>query len=430
MIFDTAVIGAGAAGLFAGACLAESSAASGKTIILEKGARPGRKLLMAGSGQCNLTHSGDMKDFVSHYGPNGKKIRSVLYQFSNERVISFFEERGCPLTVRSDGKVFPRSFQGSQILNILVQSCLNGGVELRCQSPVLSLEKLGREQTGSPESCFRITCGDGSAVFARRVLAASGGCSYPATGSDGSLFPLLRDLGLEIVLPRPALVPLYVERYPYGELSGISFSPAAVILSDGKTGKKIAENQDDLLFTHRCLSGPAILNLSRHARPGQRITVCYLPGLSRGDVERRLREAALGSERQRQLLSTLCGLFPVLPRRFLELLCTRAEAAPDRRAAETPGAAFRRLAALLTEDSFTVSGAGGFSEAMVTSGGVALSAVDLKTMESRACPGLYLAGEVLDVDGDTGGYNLQFAFSSAWLAVRSLAAALPAAAVR
>lgn len=412
MIYDTAVIGAGAAGLFTGSCLAGRNA--GKTILLEKGKQPGRKLLMAGSGQCNLTHGGSIRDFLGHYGPAGKKIRSVLYPFNNNEVISYFEERGCPLFTREDGKVFPQSLQGLDILNTLVQSCEKGGMEFRFSSPVEALEK---EETGEG---FRISCGTSHSsepLRARRVIVATGGCSYPTTGSDGSFFSVLAGLGLELVTPRPALVPVHVENYPYTGLSGISFSPAALTLSDGKDGKKIGLNNDDLLLTHRSFSGPAVLNLSRLARPGQKLTVNYLPGQNRSETERRLKAAASGDGRQ--TLTLLCGCFPTLPRRFLETLCHRAGAMPQSKAASLSGGVLKTLSALLTEDSYTVSGTDGFSSAMVTAGGVSLDQVNLKTMECKEYPGLYIIGEALDIDGDTGGYNLQFAFSSAHLAAIS-----------
>lgn len=447
-IYHTAIIGAGAAGLFAGACLAGSGK---RTAILEKNAKPGRKLLMAGSGQCNLTHSGSIKEFIGHYGPSGKAVRTVLYRFNNEQTMAFFEERGVPLFAREDGKVFPRSLRGQDVLDALLRTCGGGntdicagnagrsstagscgsgeadfgggglagscgGVDLFCSAPVRSFAK--RE-----DGLFFVVREDGAELLASNVIVTTGGCSYPTTGSDGGFFSVLEALGLSLVPPRPALVPIFTADYPYSELSGISFSPAQVILSGGKNGKKEAELTDDLLFTHRGFSGPAVLNSSRFARPGHTVTVNYLPGRGRQEIDALLKSSVQGTGCQ--LITLLSGLFPSLPKRFLELLCVRAETAPPQKAAQLSGTQLKALAAFLTEDRHTITGLGGFSNAMVTAGGVALSEVELKTMQSKAIPGLYFAGEVLDVDGDTGGYNLQFAFSSAQLAASSILALTP-----
>lgn len=422
-VYDTAIIGAGAAGLFAGACmtsasrmpLSSSELPFPKIIVLEKGKQPGRKLLMAGSGQCNLTHSGSIKEFISHYGSAGKSIRKILYSFGNTQVVSFFEGCGNELFTREDGKVFPKSLQGSDILHTLVQCCVNNGVEFRYSTPVTAIEKQ--------EECFLLRCrktdaGTREEIRARRVIVATGGCSYPTTGSDGTFFSVLEKLPIEIITPRPALVPVYTADYPYGKLSGVSFAPAALTLFDGKRGGKLAYIRDDLLLTHRGFSGPAVLNISRYAFSGQKMAINYLPETTEEETERGLKAVSQGCARHAS--SLLCEKYPKLPRRFLESICLRAGINPDQKSSQLSGAQLKALSSLLTEDSHTITGLGSFSAAMVTAGGVSLSEINLKTMEAVKYPGLYIVGEALDVDGDTGGYNLQFAFSTAHLAVASL----------
>lgn len=381
--YERIVIGAGAAGLyFAASCPGE------RGLILEKGSAPGKKLLLSGSGQCNLTHGGSIKDFIHHYGEKGKKIRTALYQASNLQLGKFLEDRGLKLTERPDGKVFPLSMKASDVLNLLLQASRENGWNLKTEYPVtsLSLQQDGRFLING---CFT----------AHQVIVACGGCSVPASGSDGSIFPLLEHLGLQIVSLRPALVPVTVQDYPYGSLSGISFQNVRV---------QIGEHHliGDLLLTHNSFSGPAVLNLSRYARPGVSLSISYLP------------DAEIHAERDRRQSAPFLAEAFRLPRRFSEVLLQRADIVPEKKAAALSKKEKSRLSRLLTCDTFSISGTSGFGSAMATCGGVCLDEINLKTFESKKYPGLYIIGETLDIDGDTGGYNLQFAFSSACLAAK------------
>lgn len=382
--YERVIIGAGAAGLyFAAACPGE------RGLILEKGSVPGKKLLLSGSGQCNLTHGGSIKEFIRHYGENGKRIRTALYQASNLHLKGFFEDRGMELTERPDGKVFPASMKAADVLDLLLRQSRKNGWKMKADCPVteLSLQEDGR---------FLIN----GRFTARQIIIACGGCSLPATGSDGSIFPLLEHMEIEVIPPRPALVPVTVQKYPYSSLSGISFQDVNV---------RIGEHRliGDLLLTHNSFSGPAVLNLSRYARPGVSLTIGYVP------------EAALYPQGdKRQCISFLSETFQ-LPRRFAETLLQRADIAPEKKAAALSKKEKNRLSRLLTSDTFSISGTSSFNAAMATCGGVCLDEVNLKTFESKRYPGLYMIGETLDIDGDTGGYNLQFAFSSALLAAKN-----------
>lgn len=406
MIYDLIIIGAGAAGLFAGASL--PSPVTG--LIIDKKALPGRKLLMSGSGQCNLTHGGSIKDFIPHYGKNGSGIRSILYHFNNLSVIDFFERKGIPLFEREDEKVFPKSLKAQDVLNVLVESCIENGLQFRYSSAVEQISYNG---------IYTVQCGNRS-YEAKRLIIATGGCSYPATGSDGSFFSVLKEMGIEISTLAPALVPVFVNQYPYQSLAGISFQKAEVTINS-------SQNKDALLLTHTCFSGPAVLNLSRYAHPGDTIVINYYPVKLEETINKELYQAMMGNSRQ--FLTVLYEYFnqdsegapAEIPKRFLEVICRRAGIDAAVKASRITPSQQKSIVRLIVHDDYQIQKLGGFESAMVTAGGVALSEINTKTMESKKYPKLCFAGEVLDVDGDTGGYNLQFAFSSGLLAARNSA---------
>jgi predicted Rossmann fold flavoprotein len=415
MIYDVIIIGAGAAGLFTGASYPNTV----KGLIIEKTKSPGNKLLMSGAGQCNLTCGGSIKDFISHYGENGRKIRYALYKFSNVAVRHFFESNGVRLVEREDGKVFPASLKSKEIVNLLVNRCQNNGFQFVYDSPVDVLV-YNNEDSGKNAKTFTII-GPSGTYKCRKLVIACGGSSYPATGSDGSILNVLRNMHIEVVNPRPALVPIHVNNYPYEMLAGISFKNAKVSVFsqeklpgvDRKNVKTIlAEVQGDLLLTHRNFSGPSIINISRYADTDQHLQINYYTLKDPKTILTGLKNRIPGC--QQQLLAFLYDYLE-LPKRFLEILCVRAKADPTEKISQIPDRQLKTIITLLTSDSYKISGLGGYNIAMVTAGGVSLNEINLKSMESEKYPGLFFAGEILDVDGDTGGYNLQFAFSSAYL---------------
>jgi len=401
MNYDLIIIGGGAAGLFAAA-----NVPSGKRVLLlEKTDAVGQKLRITGSGQCNLTKAGDIKSFLTRYGANGKYLRPVLFPFSNQALMSWFEARGLPLVTRADGKVFPASLDSRDVVKLLLHLAEQRGVEVRLRAAVTDFTPLegGGFALRTPSE----------RLLTRKVLVATGGASYPHTGSDGGFFDCLDALGLALVPRRPALAPIYVHGYPYGALSGIGFACCQVSLTS-EEGAESAVSRGALLFTHRGFSGPVMLDHARNAVQGMGLCINYLPHTDFAALRKALLAAVSGESRQ---IVTLLETNPGLPRRFLEAVCVRAGLGAERKASQLSGQEVGRIAALLTGDTYTLSGTGGYQAAMVTAGGVALEGVDLRTMKSRLYPDLSFAGEVLDVDGDTGGYNLQFAFSSAKSAV-------------
>lgn len=424
MIYDVIIIGAGAAGLFAAANLPVGT----KSLVLEKGESPGKKLLLAGSGQCNITHGGNMRDFLVHYGSKGKTIRTILYQFGNGAIMSFFKAHGVPLAQREDGKVFPVSMRAEDILRTLVSACEDNGVSFAYGAAVTDIKFVAAGDKPAielpdpwpGEDWYYSVMGGGVEHRARRLIIAAGGKSYPKTGSDGGIMPILQKLGQPVTAQRPALTPIFTYDYPYAKLSGVALRDIRVsAVGKDAGGISSPKKRGDMLLTHKGFSGPVILELSRYVRQGGALNICYLPGADVKSVYQLLSGSVSGC--QKQFSTFIWELYgDRIPRRFLDAISQIAGISPGEKASRIQGSVLKKLSELLTGDVQQISGVGGFEMAMVTAGGVSLESVNLKTLQSTVCPGAYFAGEVLDVDGDTGGYNLQFAFSSGYLASRLL----------
>ena len=565
--YETIVIGGGAAGLFFGA-----AAPAGRDIlILEKTKQTGTKLLMSGSGQCNLTHGGSIKEFLLCYGKNGNKIRTCLYRHNNLALCRFMEGLGVSLIEREDGKIFPRSMDAREVRGALLHACAQNGVTIRTQAEVTAIRALpqrnadncGSKQTNrfrsqasdarddaadtsftpaaasgtqskddaadtkiqpacadkdarkgickaiavqqitaaspkadvrsaapppaprcvnaaasntddaapgaqadaNPAPCektqsacapdlgagFVLTLADGTRLACRNLVIAAGGASYPTTGSDGTLLDVLAlappaGLGIPIVPPRPALTPVFIENYPFADLAGISLrdielkifpkpqenlcgeqtrsmtAEAAPMFSKpmfSKKNKKQTKPQSavgDLLLTHKNLSGPVILNHAREISAGTRLAINFVFPYTVDTVISRLKADFSGC---RSMISAYIGEQYHLPKRFVTKILSLISLT-DKPLAAISGSEIRALSEALAAWPCTVSGTGGFREAMATAGGVSLDAVNLSSMECRDYPGLFFAGEMLDIDGDTGGYNLQFAYASAMAALTKI----------
>lgn len=384
-IYDCVIIGGGAAGLMCGAAFPKEV----HGLILEGTSRVGTKLLTTGGGHCNITHTGSVKEFIDHYNIPVKRFRTPLYKYNNDHLIEFLARNGMRTVTDEDGRVLPESQKARDILDLLVSLSKQNGFGIMTDSKVSGLERCGSE-------CWRIHLYDGSSVETEHVVIATGGCSYPKTGSDGSMYEIIaRDLGLEIVDTAPSLSPIKVENYPFTEISGFTIGNATLSVKS-KLGS--SKKTGSLLLTHTDFSGPVGLSSSRYACPGASLTINYLGDVSQEEASARLIEASRGSKAD---ISTIAASEFGIAKRFAKILAERA------------GSSTKKYAALLTSDNFLVSGTAGYSQAMVTRGGIATSEVDGKTMELKQQPGCYAIGEVIDVDGDTGGYNLQFAYSTA-----------------
>jgi predicted Rossmann fold flavoprotein len=405
------VVGAGAAGLMAAGQAAEMGA---ETLLLEKMDRPGRKLRIAGKGRCNLTNVASVSESIAHFGPNGRFLRQALHQFFNSDLVAFFEELGVRTVTERGGRVFPASSQAQDVVDALARWVREQGVTLRTHSPV---ERLVIED----EQAVGVQVFRGPVYRADAIIVATGGASYPATGSTGDGYRLAQAVGHTIVPIRPALVPLETAGDVAPRLQGLSLRNVTVQV--WVNGKKQAEAFGEMLFTHFGLSGPIILSLSRQVvdalRLGQRVSLSIdlKPALDEGKLDARLLRD-LDAHGKQQFRTLLKGL---LPRKLIPVCLDLTGIPPDKMAHQITSEERQRLRTWLKDFHLEVTGHRPFTEAIITAGGVDVREVDPRTMASRLVKGLYFAGEVLDVDADTGGYNLQAAFSTGWVAGQSAA---------
>ena len=409
--YDLIIIGAGPSGLF---CAINSIQKyiiqkEWKILVLEKKETPGHKLLISGSGRCNITHDGDIQDFLNHFGDHGRFLRPALLGFTNQDLVSYFRGKGLAMIREKGGKIFPETLQARDVLNILIEECKDKEVGIGCGQEVRSIAKT--------ETGFRVACGICD-YHSRLLVIATGGCSYPGTGSTGDGYSFARDLGHGIAEIGPALTPLIIKDYPFSELAGISFSDMGISLY--RQGK-IRKMQGDILFTHQGLSGPAVLDLSRRVRPGDILKLSFVPVEERGALDEWLLDRARseGASELKTALADLPHSVP-LPPRLIKRILEFSGIDADSTLAHLTRERRTQLTDNLTGLPLVVSDLAGFNMAMVTRGGVNLQEVNPKTMESKRVSGLYLVGEVLDIDGDSGGYNLQAAFSTGMLAARSI----------
>lgn len=400
------VIGGGPAGMMA-ACSAAYHGAS--VTLLEKMDRLGRKLSITGKGRCNLTSALDLDQFMRGYAGNGRFLYSSLHAFSNQDLMDFFQSRGLKLKVERGQRVFPETDEAHDVVRILQQELRKLKIEVITNARVDSLVPRG--------DGFRINCGT-QHYDAPRVIVATGGLSYPGTGSTGDGYRWARSLGHHVVEPRPGLVPLVTREDWIPLLKGLSLKnvQATAYQADGK---RINSEFGEMLFTHFGLSGPIILSMSRDIgqylyKTGQpvKITIDLKPALTWEQVEARL-QRDLDRYARRQLINSLDDL---LPRKLIPVIVDLSGIDPQRQSGHIKKEERRRLAELLKTLPVTVTATRPVAEAIVTAGGIDVKEVDPRTMESRLHRNLFFAGEVLDVDGYTGGFNLQAAFSTGYLA--------------
>ncbi len=400
MHYDGIIIGGGPAGLFA----AITAASRGqKVLVLEKNDRLGKKLLITGKGRCNVTNDCTAQEVLQNTPRNGRFLYSAMTAFPPEKTMAFFEAHGCPLKTERGNRVFPVSDKSQSVLD-----CLQREVR-RLNIPV----KTGRARALlTQEGAVTGVQTQNETIFANWVILATGGASYPATGSTGDGYALTKALGHTIIAPQGSLVPLETAGNDCQQMQGLSLRNVAVKLVNAK-GKVLYKDFGELLFTHFGISGPTVLSASCHLKGEDcRLVIDLKPALEENKLDDRiLRDLELYQNRSMEN-----ALTDLLPRSMIPVVLRRLEIDPEMQANSLTRQKRRALVELLKGFSVEITGKRPVAEAIITSGGVKVSEIDPKTMESKKVKGLYFAGEIIDCDAYTGGFNLQIAWATAYAA--------------
>ncbi len=424
------MIGGGAAGLMAAASAAKSGR---QVLLLEKNKKFGVKILMSGGTRCNITHNCDSREIVAAFGRQGKFLHSALAALPPHEVVELFESLGVATKTESTGKIFPVSNRAIDVRDALVRFATSQGCTLQNNSPVTGLART--------ENGFVVSCGEQD-YFADAVILTTGGLSFPGCGTTGDGYAWAESLGHSIVDTTPALTPLLSNCDWANELKGLTLNPACVEVwppSKGEQGsnptpnpkpkskkkaKPLMSNTGSFLFTHFGFSGPAPMNVSgeiaKHPDKKKLQLKCdFFPDQSPQQMIDQL--SRLKKEHgSRSVFRTVNESWPEFPRRLVEQLIAQAGIDPSIRLAELSADRLKLLVDQMKSTTFPLQGTLGYEKAEVTSGGVDLSEVSSSTLESKLCPGLFFAGEILNLDGPIGGFNFQAAWSTGWLAGQSV----------
>lgn len=405
------VIGGGAAGMMAAAAAAERGK---KVILFEKNEKLGKKVYITGKGRCNLTNACDIENLFGNVVTGAKFLYSAFYGFDNWAVIRFFEDIGCKTKIERGERVFPVTDHSSDVIAALSRHLKKLGVDIRLNASVKRVLAEEGKVTG-------ILTEDGMKVEADAVILASGGLSYPVTGSTGDGYRIAEEKGHSVKTTFPALVPLVIKEEWCKSLQGLSLKNVKVILS--QNGKKaFYEGFGEMLFTHFGVSGPLMLSASSYytGRKSKENTTMYLdlkPALSIEQLDRRvLRD--FEENKNKQFKNSLGALFPV---KLIPVIIELSGIDPEKKIHEITKEERTNFICLIKNLEMTVTGTRGYQEAIITKGGIDVKEVNPSTMESKLVKGLYFAGEILDLDALTGGFNLQIAWSTGYLAGSSAA---------
>ena len=404
--FDGIVIGGGPAGMFAAITAARQGC---RVLLLERNDRLGKKLLITGKGRCNVTNDCSAREVLENIPRNGRFLYSAMTAFPPERVKAFFEERGCPLKTERGNRVFPVSDKAASVLECLQKELKRLDVTVKTARVTEILTRDGR------------ACGvktQQGVLSAGWVILATGGVSYPTTGSTGDGYAMAAALGHTIVPPEGSLVPLEAAGEDCPQMQGLSLRNVGVKLVSAK-GKVLYRDFGELLFTHFGVSGPTVLSASCHLKgEGCRLILDLKPALDEGKLDDRI----LRDLEKFQNRSMENALTELLPRSLIPVVLRRLEIDPNLQANALTRQKRRAMVELLKGFSLEITGKRPVAEAIITSGGVKVSEIDPKTMESKRVQGLYFAGEIIDCDAYTGGFNLQIAWATAYAAAEGVTA--------
>jgi len=405
-MFDVIVIGAGPAGMMAAGRSAELG---NKTLLLEKTDSPGKKLLLSGSSRCNITNNCEsVEDFINNFSESGKFLRNAFSVFFNKELLRFFRKRGLDFKVERNGKVFPITDKAGDVLRILVKYIKDSGCKILYRKEVMDMIKKG--------DVFDIITKDNSFFSSKKVILATGGLSYPKTGSTGFGFHIAKKLGHVVLKPKPGLTGVILKNNFLKEWQGVSFDDAGV--SVYKDDLLIHKDRGEMIFTHFGVSGPIIMHMSHviydALESAKRVflSIDFRPDINCHELDLLFQEEFKNSPAGK--ISNMLKEF--VPARLVRRILGAVPMDGDKRLSQISCEARRGLAEKLKNFKMTVELVRPIEEAMVTCGGVSVKEIDPKTMESRIVKGLYFAGELIDVNGKTGGYNLQAAFSTGWMA--------------
>ena len=400
MKYDVIVIGGGPAGMFASITAAQRGM---KVLLLERNERLGKKLLITGKGRCNVTNDCSGQEVLQNTPRNGKFLYSAMHAFPPEKAMAFFEENGCALKTERGNRVFPVTDRSQSVLDCLQQVLRRSHVTL----------KTGRVKEILTEAGSAVGVKTQNEVIRSRwVILATGGASYPTTGSTGDGYTMAEALGHTVVAPQGSLVPLETAGNDCQDMQGLSLRNCGVKLVNAK-GKVLYKDFGELLFTHFGVSGPTVLSASCHLKgEGCRLVIDLKPALEENKLDDRI-QRDLELYKNRTMENALTDL---LPRSMIPVVLRRLEIAPDLQANSLTRQKRRALVELLKAFDLEITGKRPVAEAIITSGGIKVSEIDPKTMQSKKVPGLYFAGEVIDCDAYTGGFNLQIAWATAYAA--------------
>jgi len=403
--YDVIVIGGGPAGLFAAGFAARQDA---RVLLLEKNARCGAKLLITGKGRCNVAQSEeDPRKLVEHFGHNGRALLTALYAFGVKDVVAFFEERGVPLTVERGGRIFPQSGEAQDIMKVLERFVRDAGVELRTSCTV---KKLLIE-----DGLVKAVETTSGAFVAGRVVLATGGLSYPETGCTGDGYAWAKGSGHRLVTPEPALVPVTLRESWTAEVSHFNLKNVRVTLCID--GAKVDERFGEAFFTRSGIGGPIVLDMSSRIRAALKqgevtLLLDFKPAVSAELFDKRLQREL--TEHSNQDFGNSLG--KLLPRDMIPVFVRLVGIDPKKKCHSVTRAERQRLLQLFKSMELKVASCEGFRRAIITSGGVALQDIDMRSMRSKHVENLFFAGEMIDLDGPTGGFNLQECWSTGYLA--------------
>ena len=403
------VIGGGAAGMFASVFAARNG---NEVHLFEKNEKTGKKLFITGKGRCNITNAGDMETLFRSVVSNPKFLYSSFYGYTNEDVISFFEEIGVKTKIERGNRVFPVSDHSSDVINGLEREMKKLGVKVHLNTKVKSVE-------GNEEGVQGIVLSNGEKITADACIVATGGCSYQPTGSTGDGYRMAESVGHTVTEVYPALVPLEIKEDFVGELQGLSLRNVEATIYDGK--KEIYSDFGEMLFTHYGVSGPLMLSASSYITKKlqdreMKLVIDLKPALSEEQLNQRvLRD--FEENKNKQFRNAITKLFPA---KLIPVMVMLSGIDAEKKVNEVSKEERMEFVRLIKYFTLTINGTRSFREAIITQGGVKTKEVNPATMESKLVPNLYFVGEVLDLDALTGGFNLQIAWSTAYMAGSSI----------